>query len=456
MIALERHSRASRRMVVPIAACLVVGSMTIGCASGVQSSASAGPAASTPAVTPTAAATPPPTSTPASTPAPTWSPFAVPDGRRAQIAQVARAGAIYIVTFTAPADAPATPDVVADVRVERLDQAGRPDAEWTNFTLPTGSAVLDTALADSGTLYVAYGNPADADQSVTVTALDSSGQTLAGWPFTEKAGAYTELSLAPRGALLFMTGSTDSSGAATWILHRLQADGREASGWPVPFTERSGGPVIDSHGDAIVVTGGRVVALGADGKPAPGWTTFQLDSMRLGAPVAGPAGLVLVYSRRDLGSSARLIALALDGKQSTAWKSFEFPSAEAYLRGMEVASEGTTYLSLDTQPEGQGGPAALVALGADGLQKVGYPKELGDFLWAPVTAPGGSVFAPTGLTDGSISLLGFAADGSPLPEFPKSYPKDPWFQLFVGPNGTIYVVSATSGRTSIDQHQTPG
>lgn len=438
-----RTARPSRGWAIAIG--LTVASVVTGCSDGSPSSAPATPTPTRPAAS--IGATPTAVSTQA-----VWSAFVVPDGRRAQIAQVTSAGSVYLTTFTSTDDVIASPAAMSDATIVRILPEGNADPSWVPFNPPAGQFVADTLLAVDETLYVVSAAPLEGDLSFAVTALDHSGIAREGWPFAVDGAGFAsmELALADDGSVAF--GSWDPAAGGRTV-HRLDPAGREMPGWPIHFDFEGRGPVLDRRGSVVIVIGDSVLAFGPDGAPVSGWVPLSGGGEYL-SPLKGPEGRVLLYTL-PIGRAGRLVALSEDGTLLPTWQSFDLP-ADAYLRGLEASVDGTTYLSLDTQSEGQGGPSTLVALGQDGLPKAGFPSDLDAFLYPPVSTPDGTVLIPTRPAGGGIELLGLAADGSVLSGYPRTFADDVWFQVFVGPDGSVYAVTASDGTTTIEQIETPG
>jgi hypothetical protein len=116
----------------------------------------------------------------------------------------------------------------------------------------------------------------------TIHCYDLSGRELAGWPVTTPADLPGPVAV----------GDLDGDGYpevfaqdAAGRLHRWNRNGIEPMGWPVSMTERfgmnalggKGSPVIadvdgDGAPDAVVaLDNSLIVAVGADGRPRPGW-----------------------------------------------------------------------------------------------------------------------------------------------------------------------------------------
>lgn len=263
------------------------------------------------------------------------------------------------------------------------------------------------AFGPDGTAYIR--SPlASGSNRWEITALDVAGHVKSGWPIPGRAGAdFGPPAVGPDGSILV----EECAGAATGcVLHRLDPDGRDRSGWPIAlasdFACSNGGNClpddlkIGSDGTAFVShwreSGGlQVLAVDSSGKVKPGW------------PVAPGASGGRWWTNVQLGADGTLFMLGVpdDGIQRTASVAAFGPNGQPRPGWPVVVPDGSGYALgpqgtvvvwslIDDVGELCPSPRRTLytVLGPDGRTLPGWPRGSTGHASAPVVDADGTLY----------------------------------------------------------------
>ena len=168
---------------------------------------------------------------------------------------------------------------------------GKPKPGWPAAGVPVPVGYGNQVMARDGTVYVSATEAATASDSTTsidITAVSPDGKVVPGWPYKSPAALHDyrsgQLVVGPSGQVCFMDylpspaaqGATGPSG-----LYCLGADGKTLPGWPYTSYRPMDHPAFGPDGTIYVEQyveqkpgSQEIVALGPNGKPAPGWTPW--------------------------------------------------------------------------------------------------------------------------------------------------------------------------------------
>ncbi len=340
-------------------------------------------------------------------------------------------GGLLLNADGAPLFVEALPD--GSQQVVSLTASGSVAPGWP-VALPGGWPCFDggscAAVAADGTWYGLVGpggGPGDAE----IVALRPDGSAVPGWPVRIAGGE--GFLLGPDDGVYAWGFDTRSagSGIAVQIVRTrfalLGADGQTRDGWPVTIDGPAGVPAVAADGTLFTTTGSlggpeQVVALGPDGRPAPGWP-YALRASIAALPYAPSAGappravspavgadgtVVLPVVRAPSGGGVGLLVLSRDGRPAAgpAWlpPGARLGTAAGYEIGggtivSPVGAGGRVYVAATT-----GSQASILA-----LQPGGEPSVV----WTSPAA--GEPATPTSLEpvgDVGVRLVAQAEGGS--------------------------------------------
>ena len=365
----------------------------------------------------------------------------------------------------------AVPDEKASVVAIRPD--GSPKPGWPKAGVPVSGFPLGYAVGPGGTVFVVsganpFGGSSAAHSSMTITAIDSTGKVVPGWPYrtpAAKHGLQTDFFMFGQGGrVCFMDTKPGATGASDlpMVVYCLGGDGKLLAGWPYSSAHSLLDPAIGPDGTLYVVqvtpTQGSgnwpdvLLAIGPDGKPRTGWTPWNpAGNEPFTTVLPEPDGRVFVLLGGD-GGRAHLVLLASDGRllSDLAGTVDGFEQFKA----IGLSADGTLYVSTYLAfggPKTQSGDSYVFAVLEDGTAKPGWPVRVDAASYLSVS-PGGSVwitwevYAPGTATPSGDEIAAFDPSGKLLPGFPMASLANGHKMAFDS-NGTAYVVmlAATGG-----------
>lgn len=317
-----------------------------------------------------------------------------------------------------------------------------------------------TVLGPDGTMYLMAGN-SQGDYGRIVVALDAAGQIKPGWPIEARPGsAFATLAMGPDGSVFLDECGGPEVGCE---IHRLDADGREVSGWPfdVPadFACPAGDQCYSSGLDVgpngtVYLTSQRseelsLMALDSGGDVMPGWP-LVLDGYDWSDKQLGPDGTVYLI-RRPFGTpthdpivgmideGAVLFAFGSDGRPRSGWP-VPVPNIGRYL--LSPDGDVVIWSLLNDVGELCSSPrrTLFTVLGPDGRTARGWPRGSTGFASFPKLGPDGTLY----YVSATFKLYAHDRSGEVMTGWPVAVPGagggcGPDSPL-VTPDGTIYTV----------------
>ncbi|TMF33333.1 MAG: hypothetical protein E6I26_14385 [Chloroflexi bacterium] len=261
-------------------------------------------------------------------------------------------------------------------------------------------------------MYVLDRNAESSDRQI-ITALDSAGHVRNGWPIEAAAGSeFGPLVAGPDASLYVEERRRVTDGN---VLHRLDASGRDSTGWPFDIPPSLACPTgntcypallsVASDGTAYVRTQGgpRVQALAVDGAGAvkPGWP-IELPELEWSGDQLGPDGTVFLVGRPAgtptfdptrgvVDEGAELWAFGSDGRPRPGW-----PMSVPNIRGFLISPQGDIVISglIDDVGELCNNPRRTVftVVAPDGRTRPGWPRGSTGLASLPVVGADGTVY----------------------------------------------------------------
>jgi hypothetical protein len=404
--------------------------------------------------------------------------YTPPAGSGAQLIGVGPDDTLYVLLarpLPTPKPAPSAIMFVPDVQASVIALApdGSLRAGWPKAGVPISGFPTSYKVSEAGTVFVASGaNPfnskAGTASRLTITAI-SGGKILPGWPYRTPAARQTidpDLIVpGPSGVVCFVDiapGAPTAGYEVPYLLYCLGRDGKLLAGWPysskLPLMKPAVGPdgtVYVAQITSTPLTGSgsfpyRVLALGIDGKPKPGWTPWNRADGQ-GLTTILPANDVRVYVLigGDWGR-AQLVELGPGG--AAVQDRPELPStlSSPEYKDAVLTSGGELFVAVAD------GTDLINAYGPDGSQLAGWPQVIGGWGDLAVATDGSvwvawPVYSTSGANDtAEVALFdrnGHLAAGYPMAcDFLSSYHGD---GLFVTSDGTAYATAATTAGSRI-------
>jgi hypothetical protein len=354
-----------------------------------------------------------------------------------------------------------------------LEPPSRAASEWP-FALEGTNAV---ELGPDGTAYIMADGPEGGQRSVV--ALDSGGRVTMRWPLAPTTDyELVSHAIGPDGSPYV----TECGAFKGCLLHRLDATGRDAAGWPfeVPAdlacrdedrwcyveaqVRSSGGAWISAHGHQSGALD--LIAVDEHGATVPGWPV-EIDGERWWSyQTLAPDGTVFLVSRpigtptfeagRKVDSGAELWAFDADGEPRAGW-----PVPVPDIGGYWLAPSGNVVVGslLDNREELCASPRRTVftVLGPDGHTLPGWPRGSTGYASAPVVAEDGTLYYITA----AGNLYGHDSRGEVKPGWPAAIPgavNSGCGQAapLLSPDGSIYAVGDEITARSPDGRLRPG
>jgi hypothetical protein len=370
----------------------------------------------------------------------------------------------------APTSAFSVPDVLASVIALRPD--GTPKPGWPTAGVAVEGWPYDFAVGDDGTVYFAggvnlYGANGKKPSSLIVTAIGSNGRIVAGWPYRSPAAIQTlvvELLVVGRDKVCFTNrapNSTATSSDVPTYLYCLGLNGKLLPGWPYKYDHLLSMPAIGPDGTVYVeqvqpTTGSgnwpdHVVALGPDGKPKAGWTTWSPpDFETMTRILPAPDGRVYMLVGGDSQAAKQVI---VDGNgHELSNRSEVAGGGRPTYEGVVLSPGGSLFVSTSDGPAGylvtgydsQGAPLSGWPVLAGGSPSIAPTRD--GFVW--LAWP---IYSLDGKNDTSVVEL-FNAAG----QLQTGYPMESRFivtyhelGLYLASNGTAYANSSTTTAITI-------
>ena len=262
-------------------------------------------------------------------------------------------------------------------------------------------------MAGDGTVYVSAvetGTTSQAATSIDVTAVSPDGRVVPGWPYKSPAALHDyrsgQLVVGPGGQVClldYLPSPTAQVATGPSGLYCLGADGKILQGWPYTSDRPMEHPAIGADGTIFVEQyvehqpgSQEIVAVGPNGKPAPGWTPWVVTGL-----MVSPIAVALdghVYLMVTGMSGDELVTLAADGTLVRK-EGLAFPTAQNFHQ-ITTAADGSLYVStFDAGDLGLFGktPSHVSAFSPDGSEKPGWPAAV-DGPTSIFLSPDGSVW----------------------------------------------------------------
>lgn len=211
-----------------------------------------------------------------------------------------------------------------ETRIAAVDQTGHPTAGWP---VTIEGAASEPAFGPSGTVYMATEIYASDSRTPTETvlALDAYGKPQPGWPIPLPTGSYLLESppsisasapdppqVGPDGTIYFGADTADPSSPG--IMEAVDPFGRVKPGFPASVNWSRASNMFFGHGSGWFAVGRTglvfetdnysILAIGPNGKNAPGWPVKAPEHTMIMAAAPEPDGGILV----QLLSSSLVIA----------------------------------------------------------------------------------------------------------------------------------------------------
>ena len=325
------------------------------------------------------------------------------------------AGALLVLALVAgceaapvpPTAAPATPTVVAPATASPIataapsgsvapsasPSAGAPKARTYGATGEIG----DVRFAPDGRIVLVE---RDWTANVSrVVALDPYGNVLPGWPWTQgdTGNPIAMAELGPEGSVyVAVRGAQGVPQTYTWTLHRLDAEARELTGFPValpgvPVCGMAVGPdgtaYLNCEGEDATTAAGvsTVRAVRPDGSTASGWPVV----LQGGGTVEGfrPDGAIVITTVDERGW--RIAVIRPDGTSAPGW-----PRGTPVGSSVAIDGGGRIHVTAHDWSEGECGPSTRTTynvLRRDGTKVPGWPVTLRGWASEPLVADDGSM-----------------------------------------------------------------
>jgi hypothetical protein len=282
----------------------------------------------------------------------------------------------------------------SEVQAFRLSEDGRP--LWSR---QVQGIVWDSAFADDGTIYLEINPPASSigTHGFGIIALGTDGHELTGWPVS----GFDGMAVAHSGLVVWSYQTRQDLAAGKMRVDRttltaLNSSGQVLPGWPRTFEGPVSSPALGADGTIYLVAGtpdgassGSVVALDQAGGTVPGWPvkmpagysgypawSLPSEPFVAMAPVVGQDIVVVPETSLSKGS----VATALDQSGATlpGWPyALSGGLAEigngtpvSRVQSPRISPIGTIFvLGEDTTGEG-----SIVALNPGGQETPGWPQ----------------------------------------------------------------------------------
>jgi len=279
-------------------------------------------------------------------------------------------------------------------------------AEWP-LTIDSERG-FEPAFAPDGTVYLLTGG-----QDGQLVALDRGGHLMPGWPVKERPGSdFGSPAVGPDGSVYV----EECAGATVGcVLHRLDAAGRNRSGWP-----------IELPSDFACSNGGNCLP----------------NDLNI-----GPDGTTFVSHWRESGG-LQLLAVDPSGRIKPGWPVAPGASGGLWWADMHLGADGTLFM-YGIPDDGVQPDSSITAFGPDGKLRAGWPVTVPDRS-SYILGPNGTIVVWSLIDDvGELcpeprrtlfTVLG--PDGQTLPGWPRGSTGYASFPV-VDADGTVYYVSAT-------------
>jgi len=326
---------------------------------------------------------------------------------------------------------------------------------------------FEPVFAPDGTVYLLTGGP-----DAQLVALDRAGHLMPGWPLEEPPGSdFGSPAAGPDGSAYL----EECAGATVGcVVHRLDASGRDRSGWPVELTTAfacsnggncaPAGLYVGTDGTAFVShwrdSGGlQILAIDPSGRIKPGWPVapgasggLWWTNVQLGAD-----GTLFMYGIPDDGvqPDSSIAAFGPDGTLRAGWP-VSVPDRSGYLLG----PQGTivVWSLIDDIGELCSNPrrTAFTILGPDGRTLPGWPRGSTGYASSPVVDPDGTLY----YVSATARVYAHDKSGEVKAGWPVLVP-GAWNGCgpqgpALAPDGTIYIVGDEIVALSPDGRTRPG
>jgi hypothetical protein len=349
---------------------------------------------------------------------------------------------------------------------------GTPVPDWPADGVPLAGLFRDAVLDGAGGVYVsmtAAPTSANAPRATAITALDAHGQVRTGWPVVRPKTTFEHyvpdqiprlhrLVARPSGGVCFAEEiGTSATTAPKSALNCLGEDGRDVVGWPYA-AQVLGTPVFGPDGTLYVnvyglAVGGalqsQIVAMDPNGQPRSTWRPVDVPATTDPQILIGSSGTIWVLAKPHAKPPV-LIALDANGTPDEAFDTHAAAilgslEAQSDITDLSLGADQTLYLTVFRVSASPSKPAEVIALGADGAMRPGWPFSPGSIFLTVYPAPDGTIWVRMGsggADETRFAMLGH--DGAILQGWPVLGPPNPFVVAFDG-TGTPFFVARPYG-----------